>query len=57
MQAVAEPELSAGALWQPDWSHDLAHTAAAAAEPAAHRHPTRRAGEVGAELEWPWIDG
>ena len=57
MQTVAESKLSAGALRQPNRSHDLAHTTAAAAEPATHRHPAWWADGVGAELEWSRING
>jgi len=57
MQPIAESELSAGTVWQSNRTHDLAHAAAAAVKPATCRHPARRAGGVGAELEWPWIDG
>ena len=56
MQSIAESKLSAGALWQPDRTHDFAHATATAAQPAAYGHPTRRTGGVGAELKWPRID-
>ena len=57
MQTIAESELSTSTVWKPNRSHDLADITAAAAEPAASRHPTRWAGGVGAELEWSRVDG